>query len=235
MSPDGFEPRTFSREIESSGPPSGESLAAASQPYSILTFSWGAPAESMARVFPQHAVEFASSARDALVRLNARPFDAYVLDYFAPDWGGAPLCGEIRKHDPHVPIIFYSGYGEPKAIRRALRAGANNYLVKSSGADLLAVKVAFLLEAADRRNAAAAEKAQQAVAAEAGRLAALASARMLVATAVSTHSRVRTTRLAANKAFIAAGGTCAAFERWWSTVGSVNADVGTGFRNSGAE
>lgn len=185
--------------------------------YSILTFGWGAPADSIGQVFPQHEVEFASSARDAFIRSNARAFDAYILDYFAPDWGGAPLCREIRKHDPHVPVIFYSAYADPKAVRRTLRAGADIYLSKQADTDSLATRFAALLHTAERRNTIAQQSAQLAVDAELARLAALAE--LPGAAALSTQSRLRTTCLAAQKAFIAAGGTRASFDKWWTRAG----------------
>ena len=198
-----------------------EPASAPAHRYSILTFGWGPRADSIARMFAHHDVEFASSGRDAFVRSNARPFDAYILDYFAPDWGGAPLTREIRKQDPHVPVIFYSAYEDPLAIRRTLRAGANVYLHERTGAETLARRVMSLLEAAEGKNAMAAQSAQVAITAEAGRLAAL-SKLPGAASALSLQSRLRTTHLASQKAFMAAGGTRASFERWWARIGSVS-------------
>ena len=186
--------------------------------YSILTFGWGAPADSIALLLPHHAVEFASSGRDAFVRLNARAFDAYILDYFVPDWGGPPLCREIRKQDPHAPIIFYSTYQNPRAIRRMLHAGANIHLSKPDDTGLLPATVDSMLESADRKNALARESAQLAVVTELDRLTALAHKLAGAASSLSPQSKLRTTRLAACKAFLAAGGTCAGFERWWTAA-----------------
>ena len=45
---------------------------------------------------------FAVNAYEALRALHSQPFDAYVLDYWMPDWSGPLLCREIRKHDPHA-------------------------------------------------------------------------------------------------------------------------------------
>lgn len=183
--------------------------------YSILTFGWGAPADSIAGVLPHYAVEFASSGRDALVRLNARAFDAYILDYFVPDWGGVPLCREIRKRDAHVPIIFYSSYQDPKATRRMVHAGANIHLSKPGDTGLVAGAVDAILESARSRNALARQAARLAVVMELDRLTALARKLAGPASSLRSRSGLRTTRIAACKAFLAAGGTCAAFERWW--------------------
>jgi len=49
---------------------------------------------------------FAGTAYEALRELNARPFHAYLLEYWLPDWSGPSLCREIRKVDPYAPIIF---------------------------------------------------------------------------------------------------------------------------------
>jgi DNA-binding NtrC family response regulator len=54
-----------------------------------------------------HAVTLVHTAREALRELNAGAFDACVLDYWIADWTGPALCRDIRKSDPHVPVIFY--------------------------------------------------------------------------------------------------------------------------------
>ena len=67
----------------------------------------------------------ALSGFEALCCLNAHVFDAYVLDYWLPDWSGLSLCREIRKADPHGPIVFYGSTGGQEQRKRIMRAGAN--------------------------------------------------------------------------------------------------------------
>src|SRR5436309_937952 len=64
--------------------------------------------ELIQRILPEHRLVFAATAREALSRLYSKAFDAYLLEYYLPDWNGVQLCREIRKTDPHVPIIFYT-------------------------------------------------------------------------------------------------------------------------------
>jgi DNA-binding response OmpR family regulator len=42
------------------------------------------------------------NALDATRCHNHSVFDAYVLDYWLPDWSGTALCRDIRKNDPHA-------------------------------------------------------------------------------------------------------------------------------------
>ena len=78
----------------------------------------------------EHQLTFAQTAFDGLRVLNAQPFHGYVLDYWLPDWSGAGLCREIRKIDPHAPVVFCSAAAQDTYRARAIRAGANAYLCK---------------------------------------------------------------------------------------------------------
>src|ERR1700754_3401212 len=75
---------------------------------------------------------FAADGREAVARLNADVFDAFVLDLWLPDYTGIPLCREIRDIDPHVPIIFWTIADGDDLRARALRAGATAYLRKGA-------------------------------------------------------------------------------------------------------
>lgn len=57
-------------------------------------------------------------------------FDLYLLDHTFPDASGLTLCEELRKLDPDTPILFYSGRAMAAEKEAALRAGAQDYLIK---------------------------------------------------------------------------------------------------------
>ncbi len=59
-----------------------------------------------------------------------RGFDLYILDSWMPDKSGVELCRAIREFDPHTPILFYSAAAYGRDIEEAIRAGAQDYLVK---------------------------------------------------------------------------------------------------------
>src|SRR5262245_31111505 len=94
-----------------------------------------------------YARDFAEGLRLAWRRY----FDLYILDNWLPDGSGVELCGAIRKFDPHTPILFYSAAAYDRDIHAALRAGAQEYLVKPISFDGLKEAVARLLSAAHKK------------------------------------------------------------------------------------
>lgn len=61
---------------------------------------------------------------------SGRHFDLYLLDHAFPDASGVEVCEELRRLDAETPILFYSGRAMPEEREAAMRAGANDYLVK---------------------------------------------------------------------------------------------------------
>src|SRR5687768_5450016 len=105
----------------------------------------------------------ASNAYEALRNFNARPFDAYVLDYWLPDWSGPSLCREIRKGDPNSPVIFYTDASNEQDRQRALRAGASAYLWKPLEAESLRSSLDSLFRRSDVESLLAKNSAERAV------------------------------------------------------------------------
>ena len=64
---------------------------------------------------------------DEAVRKN---FQAIILDNRFGDLSSLDVSRHIRRIDPNVPIIFYSGEARSSEIEKALFAGANAYLIK---------------------------------------------------------------------------------------------------------
>jgi DNA-binding response OmpR family regulator len=76
-----------------------------------------------------------------------RGFDLYILDSWMPDKSGIELCRSIREFDPQTPILFYSAAAYERDIEEAIRAGAQDYLVKPIIPNELRQAVAQLLSA----------------------------------------------------------------------------------------
>jgi CheY-like chemotaxis protein len=57
-------------------------------------------------------------------------FDLYLLDNTFPDASGLTICKVLRELDPDTPILFYSGRAMPAEKEAALKAGAQEYLIK---------------------------------------------------------------------------------------------------------
>ena len=166
----------------------------------------------IARSLPIYDCVFATTAYDAVRNLHLRSFGAYVVGYWLPDWGGPSLCREIRKYDPHSPVLFLTrGTGENEQ-KRAMRAGANAYLRQPLDGAVLQNTLRSLFDEADMRSVRARAEAEHAVRDVLQRTAAQAAANSARDVGRSLE---RIARGRAYKAFIACGGTRAHFESWW--------------------
>lgn len=89
------------------------------------------PRESIAfSLSGEFAVDTAERAKEALAKLQARPYAAVVLDIRMPEMDGIRALEELRKIDPHVSVIMLTGYGTLLTAQQAMVAGANQYLRK---------------------------------------------------------------------------------------------------------
>jgi len=75
-----------------------------------------------------------TNAADCL-KLAARLFkrkaiDLYLLDHTFPDASGVTICRALREFDLETPILFYSARAMLKEKEEAIKAGAQDYLIK---------------------------------------------------------------------------------------------------------
>jgi two-component system copper resistance phosphate regulon response regulator CusR len=59
-----------------------------------------------------------------------RAYDLVILDINLPHLNGYELCGEIRKHNPKVPVIMLTALGAMEDKIHAFDTGADDYIVK---------------------------------------------------------------------------------------------------------
>ncbi|MET0403843.1 MAG: ATP-binding protein [Cystobacter sp.] len=81
----------------------------------------------------QWDVELASSAEEALARLDRPPMpDALVLDFHLPGIDGIALLQGLKERcGPQMPaVIVFTGSGNERVAVDAMRAGAQDYLLK---------------------------------------------------------------------------------------------------------
>jgi len=72
------------------------------------------------------------SAEEALPQILAKNPDVVLMDIKLPGMSGIQCVAEIKKIIPAMQIIMVTVYEDSERIFRALKAGANGYLVKSS-------------------------------------------------------------------------------------------------------
>lgn len=77
-----------------------------------------------------YATDAAGSAEAALGRLRGGAYDLLVTDISMPGMGGLQLIGAARDLQPHLAAVVITGYGTIEMAIGALRAGANDLLVK---------------------------------------------------------------------------------------------------------
>ena len=89
-----------------------------------------------------YQVSSAESGQVGLSRLEERPFDLLLLDVSLPDRNGIDMLKEIRRQDPHLPVVLITAYGSIEMARAAFKSGAMDYITKPWSNDELLVQVA---------------------------------------------------------------------------------------------
>jgi len=72
------------------------------------------------------------SGEEALPKIFEKRPDVVLMDIKLPGMSGIQCVAEIKKTAPDMQIIMVTIYEDSERIFRALKAGANGYLVKSS-------------------------------------------------------------------------------------------------------
>jgi DNA-binding response OmpR family regulator len=103
--------------------------------------------EMIALMFGQagYEVATANTVGDGLSLARLERFDLYILDSRFGDGTGVDLCRQIRAFDPDTPIIFYSSGAYRSDIEAGMAAGAQSYLIKPGGIEIIEQTVAELL------------------------------------------------------------------------------------------
>ncbi|MGE3277621.1 MAG: response regulator [Vicinamibacterales bacterium] len=84
-----------------------------------------------------HVVAEAADGHEALARfLELRP-DVGILDMVLPGMDGAAVCEAIRREVPRARLLIVSGAAPSEHVHRALKAGAQGYLLKDAAPSAL--------------------------------------------------------------------------------------------------
>ena len=94
-----------------------------------------------------YQVSMADTGQSGMSRLGEQPYDLLLLDVSLPDRNGIDLLKDIRRQDPHLPIVLITAYGSIEMARAAFKSGAMDYITKPWSNDELLAQVAQAVEA----------------------------------------------------------------------------------------
>jgi pilus assembly protein CpaE len=100
----------------------------------------------------------AKTGREAVeLSQQAKP-DVIVMDINMPDMDGITATQEIKKRTPHIQVVILSVQSDPSYMRRAMLAGARDFLTKPPMIDELtdAIRRAGILAQEERKKSSAA-------------------------------------------------------------------------------
>jgi DNA-binding NarL/FixJ family response regulator len=87
----------------------------------------------------------AEEAHSALAAIAATQPDVLLLDVSLPGPDGIELLKTIRATDPRLPVLVLSMHDESVYAERALRAGANGYIMKQEATENVLVALRRIL------------------------------------------------------------------------------------------
>ncbi|WP_353718111.1 response regulator transcription factor [Dyadobacter sp. 676] len=96
----------------------------------------------LSAVTPWEAANFP----DALQIVSSQQLDLVILDIDIPEGEGFQMVGKIRKFQPHVPVIMFSGMDEDVYALHYLKAGANAFVSKSSSTEEIRAAIVAVLD-----------------------------------------------------------------------------------------
>ncbi len=95
-----------------------------------------------------YVMHFANCGEDALGQLKAgvRPEMMLILsDINMPGMNGLELLKEVKTMWPDLPVAMITAYGDDESRRRALEAGASDFLTKPLDFDELKSKISGMI------------------------------------------------------------------------------------------
>ena len=97
-------------------------------------------------------IDEAVDGREALAMIKAAyseglPYDLVFCDWMMPEVNGIEVVEACRalSEFKSLPIIMVTAEAEQRAVIRAIKAGANDYIIKPFTAEILAEKIARVI------------------------------------------------------------------------------------------
>lgn len=92
-----------------------------------------------------YSVDTANSADEALQRAAKNGYDCVITDLKMRPMDGLQLLGKLLEREPSLPVIVMTAYGTIETAVEALKAGADDYLLKPFTPDAISLTVARAL------------------------------------------------------------------------------------------
>ncbi|MCE5271296.1 response regulator [bacterium] len=99
-----------------------------------------------------YEVHSAGSCREGLVMIKENRFDLILTDIRLGDDNGLKILAQAKKLDPRVVVFMITGFSSMDSMKRAMRKGAEDYIVKPVDTELLLMKIKNVLERQSGRN-----------------------------------------------------------------------------------
>jgi PAS domain S-box-containing protein len=93
-----------------------------------------------------YLVDTAATGREALSRLEARPYDLVLTDMLMPEMGGMELVQYLRLNHPDTLVIVFTGFASYQDAVAAVKLGAFDYLTKPLQPEILRHAIERALE-----------------------------------------------------------------------------------------
>jgi len=93
-----------------------------------------------------YEVDTASSGEKAVAMLARHPYNLVITDLVMKEMGGLEVLRRAKEFDSKIIVFVLTGYGELDSAVEALRAGAEDYLLKPYNAEELYMRIARVLE-----------------------------------------------------------------------------------------
>jgi len=100
--------------------------------------------QALGQVLAQNGIDLlgeACNGREAVELVQQLEPDIIVMDISMPRLNGIEATVQIRSATPQTHVIMLSRYADQKQVVRALRAGADGYLLKNDAVDELLIAI----------------------------------------------------------------------------------------------
>jgi two-component system sensor histidine kinase/response regulator len=101
----------------------------------------------------------ACTAAELEQALQTASWDTVISDYFLPGFDAPAALAIVKRHDPDLPFIIVSGSVEEDLAVAAMKAGAQDYLMKDRLSRLVVSVERELREASERKDSRVAQEA----------------------------------------------------------------------------